>query len=691
MMQIVLTDPEQDLVSHSERGAVLDLLHRGPRSPGARPTYDPSQVVRADVIRRLLLGRLGAPLDPHGVRIRGARIVGPLDLENVESRIQLSIADCLFENGVVLRDASLGSVSIQDSVVESTRDTHTLDARGLAVSTLLLAGTTVRAVGEGCPLVLISARVTNRLDLSGVRLEGHDADGVSLFGDGLVVGGGLHAGVRDDRPFVSGGAVRLLGGAITGQFDLSGAHLAGHDGDGDSLLADRLRVDGDAVLAAPADGARRFRTSGAVSIPGAHVTGELNLSGAELGRNAKGVSLRADNITVDSGARLTSLAEHRFIAQGAINLSGASITGLLDLTSAEIRRYDDRGVSLIGDRLTVTGTALLRADQQHPFSAAGQVRLLGAHISRVLDMAGASLAGGDASTPSLWADRITVDGDMDLGRRDGLAATSGHGISLRAAKIAGRLTGSLANIGTGGSESALGLRNATLGEFLVDPRLAGSTDLTIDLDGATYQGVPAGETDSWLGLLRHHTKGYTPQPYQQLAAANRAVGNKREAIRTSIAQQEDRRTRHLRPTSEAGAWTRIRLFTRRRGLVVQKVVIGYGYRTWPAFAGVLLLALLGAGLGLSAGHTIAHPATHPTAYRKAAATDRSPTGCSTVEQVAVGVHVPFLNDIASGDCTLDTTTTAGELYSIAVWTTDALMWAVASLAVAGYTGLVRQS
>ena len=51
-----------------------------------------SRTCRASVLRDILLGRLAADPDPHGLRLRGARIAGQLDLENLVTDVWLELA-----------------------------------------------------------------------------------------------------------------------------------------------------------------------------------------------------------------------------------------------------------------------------------------------------------------------------------------------------------------------------------------------------------------------------------------------------------------------------------------------------------------------------------------------------------------------------------------------------------------------
>ena len=79
-----LASVEQSLVEHVGRGEWLDLRDKGETvDEAAMRSWGDSRTCRASVIRDILRGRLSADPDPHGLRIRGARITGRLDLENL--------------------------------------------------------------------------------------------------------------------------------------------------------------------------------------------------------------------------------------------------------------------------------------------------------------------------------------------------------------------------------------------------------------------------------------------------------------------------------------------------------------------------------------------------------------------------------------------------------------------------------
>jgi hypothetical protein len=111
-------------------------------------SWGDSRTCRASVIRDILRGRLAADPDPHGLRLRGGRIVGQLDLEHLDTDVHLELADCLLEAGVVARDARLACVALAGCQVEHPADSP-LDATRLTCSVFNLAGARITGQGLG--------------------------------------------------------------------------------------------------------------------------------------------------------------------------------------------------------------------------------------------------------------------------------------------------------------------------------------------------------------------------------------------------------------------------------------------------------------------------------------------------------------------------------------------------------------
>src|SRR5690348_6914991 len=129
-----------------------------------------SRTCQASVLRDILLGRLAADPDPHGLRLRGARIVGQLDLENLVTDIWLELEDCLLEKGVVARDARLPGLLLTGCQIEHRAESP-LDGDGLTCGLLTLTGSTVISHARRGAVSLLAARITGRLDCTGMDVS----------------------------------------------------------------------------------------------------------------------------------------------------------------------------------------------------------------------------------------------------------------------------------------------------------------------------------------------------------------------------------------------------------------------------------------------------------------------------------------------------------------------------------------
>ena len=207
-----LSDVEERLVAAAGTGAELDLRAA------------PDRGVRAEVLRDVVLGTAG-PVDSRGVRLRGATVVGPLDLDGVRTSARLRLRDCALPAGALLRGSALPMLDLGGCTVggvladDAAVDGSVLLWRGFA-STGLVS--------------FVGARIGGKLDLSGARLSGRA--GVALVADRLALGGDLLL----DGAEVTGGAVQLTGIRIAGRLSGRGARLTNPDGP--ALSAANLQV-----------------------------------------------------------------------------------------------------------------------------------------------------------------------------------------------------------------------------------------------------------------------------------------------------------------------------------------------------------------------------------------------------------------------------------------------------------------
>jgi hypothetical protein len=200
-------------------GEFLDPLPDTPadllRDEAEMRGWDTGHDVDAGLLRQLLLNKDG-DADPRGLRLRGARIRGRLDLDYVSVPIGLLLVDCLLDHGVTAEQAHLPVLWLRRCRV-SHPDRPALDADRLQIDgPLRLDGSVIAAATMQGAVRLLSARIGGELLLSGATLrnvtgpalaaDGLQTDSVVFLDEGFTAEG---AGAR--------GAVRLLGARIGGQ------------------------------------------------------------------------------------------------------------------------------------------------------------------------------------------------------------------------------------------------------------------------------------------------------------------------------------------------------------------------------------------------------------------------------------------------------------------------------------------
>jgi hypothetical protein len=381
---------------------------------------------------------------------------------------------------------------------------------------------------------------------------------------------------------------------------LPGCHLP-------ALYAKQVRTRGDLDLD------EGFSVHGEVLLRGARIGGALSLDRATL-TNPNGDALNAGNLTVDQSMQCEGLT-----SDGAVALFGARIGGALSFTRATLTNPD-------GDALLAAGLTVGYDMRCEELTADGTVDLTGAHIGGALSFTRATLSKPDGR--ALDADNITVDQGMYC--RSGFTA---HGeVNLRGARIGGQLSFVRATLDHPGRTalrlqefeadalflaltappSEIDFLQGRVGTLYDDPS---TWPKTLRLVGFSYDalhevGLVSGEEQQYeydaleevptvsarqrLRWLRRDPAGYTPQPYEQLAAVYRRAGREEDARRVAIAKQRQRR-RVLSPP--ARLWS-----------LLLGALVGHGYRTW--FAAGWLLGWLAVGTLV---YQRAYPAQMPPA------------------------------------------------------------------------------
>ncbi len=622
-----------DLTALEQR--VVEAAHRGTWAEGGGGlsveelaiTEDQGLWVRAELIRELLLGR-HEQLDPHGVRVREVRVVGLLDLDHVTTTTPLHLNTCAISERITCCDARLRELNLFWS---------------------MLPGLHADCV-----------RVDGNLFLRGVTVRGSGNDG----------------------------AVRLLGAHIGSQANLSKAEIVNDSGPG--LHADNLRVDGDLFLRGVTV---RGSGSGAVRMHSAYIGGQADLDKAEI-FNDSGPGMIADNLRVDGGLFLSNVTVRGSSNDGAVRLPIAHISGQASLDKAEI--VNDSGPGLDADNLRVDGDLSLRGVTVRGSGDDGAVRLPGAHICSQASLDKAEIV--NDSGPGLHADGLRVDGDLSLRGVTVRGSGDDGAVNLHSAHIGGQLSVKDAQV-VNTSGPLLVLAEAHVAKVLVFPvsvvcahggvgvgrRSCAVITRQISVQRLEFARLQGMSWRQWLHLLVHHTPDYAPQPFQQLAAVERAAGHDSNAREILITQQNEL----LRRTPEAlGDWwgqQRHRLW----GWLGR-----YGYRAHRLVTALAVILALAGGTAYLAGQIPTRPGHHAAERVRptTAPPDTGGTACSTVELVGLGLDrgLPLGATGLRARCDLDTGTKRGQAFTVLLWLLQSALWALATLTVAAYTGMIRK-
>jgi len=456
------------------------------------------------------------------------------------------------------------------------------------------------------------------------------------------------------RSFSSTGLLYLPSAHVAGDINFRGARLRMKQGGellvdawktGDwyvdpwpALIADRLKVDGNVELSDGLDvtGTIRMvnsRIGGSLRVADAHIRvlpskehpfrdRAVHLDGSEISGDLDGKRMRArgqmrladvairgnvhltDSTFVHPGRDVLSLRRstvsgnmqlRRCSAKGTVRLMGMTVGGSIDLRASDVR---DPEVTEFGHwavdlrSVKVARSVLLTAENRRPCTVHGGVTTDGAAIARQFDITGAELhgsptSGGDGGPES--SGEASAPEDSDSGESRVGAGHAGDFVALDAGDTSadefllrpgcpprGKVVLLRSQCGTLDDSEQLWL--AAGGLELEDFRYGGLAEpIAIDDNRAVRRR---------LALLHDAIGGYRPGPYDQFASMLRACGNEEHADWVLAKKQQYRyeSLAHGRPVVGLG----VRLWS-----LLQRWMVGYGYR--PVRAVALLLLLLIAG------------------------------------------------------------------------------------------------
>jgi hypothetical protein len=521
------------------------------------------------------------------------------------------------------------------------------------------------------PEVTLRASLVRELALGKV-------DGVPLPETGLQVAGAWIAG---DGPE----------GAETRGLDLEGCSLPGDLALFESRFPDQVLLRGARVQSVFLNdshllaglGADRLRAEGGVFLRGVKATGKVRLLGARLGGNLDcdgatftaqgGDTLIADGLQAEGGVFLRGVR-----ATGAVRLPGARVGGGLSCEGAIFTAQG--GHALIADGLQAEGGVFLRGVR-----ATGAVRLPGARV------------GGD----------LSCEGAI-------FTAQGGHALNLNSATI----TSALFLRGDASVKGLFDLAAAEIGRICDDPACwPGPGDLILErCRYGAFTGndapVDAASRIRWLALQDPAQYGHEfwPQPYEECARVLRESGHS-GAARAVLIEKE----RLQRAAKRARVWENnivlgwVEYPLRLLWDTLIRYTIRYGRQPMWAFAWLAGLWLLGTVVFSQAQAVGALKPNDPKIqiepiWKDCHASPDHPTQYACFMDKALVTGYPSFNALVYSADTLipvisfemqaywlpDDRTPYGAFARVFLWFQIIAGWGLTLLAVAGFSGLVKQ-
>jgi hypothetical protein len=319
----VRTDPEERLWDAFGLGRQVEFWH--------------GEQIRAEVIAALALGAVaGIPGRTAGVRIRGARIVGELDLRHGTVDVPLTMLNCTFTDAVRLEQSVTKSIDLKNSQLV-----------GLAAN---------------------GAHIRGSLTLKGVEIAGDGQDAALL--QMLTVDAEL-----DCNRLRCAGALTLINARVGSEFRLNQATLSNPGGIAINLGG--MTVDSSFYCS-------DAKIEGHLRMPGLTVGGVISMTRSTLTHPPTEGQFAHQSITGDSISSGGNAFFDEVTAAAQIDLTGAGFGGRLSFKAASLSSPKPTWPALVANSVTV-GRGLYIGDG---FRSDTGVRLTGAQVAGHLDVYG---------------------------------------------------------------------------------------------------------------------------------------------------------------------------------------------------------------------------------------------------------------------------------------------------------------
>lgn len=262
-------------------------------------SWGPERSVRAEVIRRILVGGQPADGEIASLRLTGVRITGRLDLKHATVPYAVRFLNCYFDHVPNLYAMRIRQLNFSHCHLPG------LDAATIRVDGVLrITGSRIPGVVRLGGARISGAFFLDNADLGEERPDDTERDPILQLN---------HATIDDDvwAPRLrTRGQIRLAGATVTGAVNLDNADLS---------EPGRTVIDAENLTVGSNLSAWRLHAKGRINLRAAKIPGQVNLGEARL-FNPRGVALRATSCTIGE----LWLGEAAPIS-GSVNLRGSRI------------------------------------------------------------------------------------------------------------------------------------------------------------------------------------------------------------------------------------------------------------------------------------------------------------------------------------------------------------------------------
>ncbi len=462
----------------------------------------------------------------HDVSLIGAKVVGDLDMVGVR-----------VDGGLNAYGLKVGGAFVFRSDVEQGRQASVSGALTLE-GAHIERDLNLQASVSGA-LTLKGAHIERDLDLNNAQVE------KTLNANALQVDGAMH--MRSDQSQSSFHAsfddVSLIGAKVLGDVDMVGVRING------ILNAHALQVGGSLVLRSGAKARQAVYGSvgsgTAIDLTSAKVSGNVDMDGVIVNGPLDAANLQVgESLLMRSDGKYVASLHDIFLGgakiDGSFDMTGARVAGNLDAQSAHVGgslnmqaaslnevllgfARVDGNLNMIGARVTKldapslhVGESLLMKSDQNRVASLGDVTLGDAKIDGFLDLS-------DAKAERLDAPSLRVGENLDL-----------RGAMISKVILGDAVVGGYIKVGAKDDEPTikeLDLQNARAGSLLDTGEKSWPTKMR--LDGFTFsrfgESTMAKRDRAWWDNWAHSDESKSSYPYEQVAAAHAAAGDRNAA------------------------------------------------------------------------------------------------------------------------------------------------------------------